>query len=520
MGRPPTSGYCHTCRKRRIKCGAYASQHRTRPSCLRCLKSGYACKGYDLGLRMQSLVVVTEPEGSQRLARIHQQQQQQARRMLDPPPEMNLSAFQEHMAFSYFFATYGWAYFWKPFLHLARDADLAPTASRMCSLALAYGHMGTNHADKNLKSTGLELYGQSLREVQSLLTRGTGARTELAQLCVPIVILGMYSFAIDRDLRLIHNIGVAQILKHCGPEAFQEDPLLTAFRSCRALLSFAIRRRTFLEDRKWKTVPWEKVPKTALDSLIDIMADMPGLVNDMAASEQPISPTTKASFHQKVGELREALGTWRWKWNCLYPDVAREVPSNLKLDSIETPVFRDQLATMIEFDTTQQALEMLTYNAALLYLLQLEDLLEMGELHNPPRLSFEDMDYIRYAAAGHPSTPLLLPDEARFICQPALEAFRLIPSLYKNLVTTKDRIMVILAPLGIVYTSTRNTPELNSCMQSILEDIPFFSGGAPKELDLYELALGEAWKSKVPEPIPAGTSPTVSESTVELAISP
>jgi hypothetical protein len=243
---------------------------RTRPSCLRCLKSGYACKGYDLGLRMQSLVVVTEPEGSQRLARIvapptapaattlttagpappplHQlrhglsraaaaaatahdgagagcgaagigtgsdedddgnvgrykmllggaaleqhQRQQQARRRLDPPPEMNLSAFQEHMAFSYFFATYGWAYFWKPFLHLARETDLAPTASRMCSLALAYGHMGTNHADKSLKSTGLELYGRSLREVQSLLTRGTGAKTELAQLCVPIVILGMYS---------------------------------------------------------------------------------------------------------------------------------------------------------------------------------------------------------------------------------------------------------------------------------------------------------------------------------------
>jgi hypothetical protein len=151
----------------------------------------------------------------------HQQQQQQARRMLDPPPEMNLSAFQEHMAFSYFFATYGWAYFWKPFLHLARDADLAPTASRMCSLALAYGHMGTNHADKNLKSTGLELYGQSLREVQSLLTRGTGARTELAQLCVPIVILGMYS------VRLVHTtFAPSRTLRSTPPALIPQYPLL------------------------------------------------------------------------------------------------------------------------------------------------------------------------------------------------------------------------------------------------------------------------------------------------------
>lgn len=195
-------------------CGLPARRaDKTTPSCLRCRKSGYECKGYDLGLRIQSLVVVTEPEGSQRLARIvlppsHQQRLSRYRPVhfhgdhehdhrgkhhAGPPPEMNLTAFQEHMAFSYFFETYGWAYFWKPFLQLARETDLAPTASHMCSLALAYGHMGNGHADKSLKSMGLELYGRSLREVQTLLTRGAEARLELARLCVPIVILGMYS---------------------------------------------------------------------------------------------------------------------------------------------------------------------------------------------------------------------------------------------------------------------------------------------------------------------------------------
>lgn len=188
---------------------------------------------------MQSLVVVTEPEGSQRLARIvvsgpttqrisnrparhdidgdhtshanshnnnnnnnndhhrHYTPSSHARKLLGggPPSELNLSAFQEHMAFSYFFATYGWAYFWKPFLQLARENDLAPTASHTCTLALAYGHMGMGHGDKALKSMGLEYYGRSMREVQALLTRGAGAeaRTQLARLCVPIVILGMYS---------------------------------------------------------------------------------------------------------------------------------------------------------------------------------------------------------------------------------------------------------------------------------------------------------------------------------------
>ncbi|KAJ4419586.1 hypothetical protein N0V82_004889 [Gnomoniopsis sp. IMI 355080] len=522
MGRPPTSGYCGTCRKRRIKCD------KARPACARCLKSGYVCKGYELGLRIQSLVVVTEPEGSQRLARIvlppsNQQRTKLARseqdfseqhhvhrelKALGPPPELNLTAFQEHMAFSYFFATYGWAYFWKPFLQLARENDLAPTASHMCSLALAYGHMGIGHADKSLRSMGLELYGKSLREVQTLLTRGAEAKVELARLCVPIVILGMYSFAIDGDFRLIHNLGVAQILKHCGPEAFQEEPLLTAFRSCRALLicqSFAIRRRIFLEEPRWKTVPWEKVPKTSLDRLIDILAEMPGIVNDMAASEHPISPKTRSSFHQKVGQLRTQLTEWRSAWEKVNPNAGHEVCSNLKLHKIDTVVFREQLATMIEFDTTQLALEMLTYNAGLIYLLQLEDHLHIGQPHNAP-LTTEDMSYLRTVRRRKTSSPLLLPGEVKFVCQPALEAFRLIPSLYKNLITTKDRIMVILAPLGIVYCATKHNAELSRCMQAVLDDIPFFGGGPPKELALYELSLGKAWKSMEPEPIPAGST--------------
>lgn len=261
------------------------------------------------------------------------------------------------------------------------------------------------------------------------------------------------------------------------------------------------------------------MPKTALDSLIDILADMPGIVNDMAASEQPVSPATKASFHATVEQLRSALQAWRWRWHRLHPRAAREAPSNLKLDGVDTPVFKEQLATTIRFDTTQQALEMLTYNAGLIYLMQLEDLLDMGGApHNAP-LTPADEAHIRAAAAARtPDAPLLLPGEARFVCQPALEAFRLIPSLYRNLVTTRDRIMVILAPLGIVYCSTRRSPELNRCMQSILSDIPFFGGGPPQELSVYELALGKAWQSAEPEPIPAGSTPDPEAGDVPLII--
>lgn len=231
---------------------------------------------------------------------------------------------------------------------------------------------------------------------------------------------------------------------------------------------------------------------------------MPGIVNDMAASEHPISPATRSSFNDQVGQLRTQLTAWRWAWDTANPGAGHEVNSNLKLDNIDTAIFKEQLATMIEFDTTQQALEMLTYNAGLIYLLQLEDHLHMGKPHNAP-LTAEDTEYIRTVSRHNTASPLLLPGEAKFICQPALEAFRLIPSLYKNLITSKDRIMIILAPLGIVYCATKRNAELSRCMKAVLDQIPFFGGGPPKELSLYQLSLGKAWKSAEPEPIPAGS---------------
>jgi hypothetical protein len=33
-----------------------------------------------------------------------------------------------------------------------------------------------------------------------------------------------------------HHVGIIKILQHCGPQTFQEESLLEAFRSCRALL--------------------------------------------------------------------------------------------------------------------------------------------------------------------------------------------------------------------------------------------------------------------------------------------
>ena len=250
-----------------------------------------------------------------------------------------------------------------------------------------------------------------------------------------------------------------------------------------------------MEDEQWKTIPWQKLPKTPLDKLLDILADVPGIVHDMAASEQPIAPTSRHTFQLKVKRLVAELRKWRWEWDVTNPNAAREVTSRLSLQGVETPVFRELLSRTLEFDSVAQALDLLTYNAGLVYLMQLEDILGIGEPKNS-RLSDEDMDYIKHATDHHPESPLLQPGEARFLCQPALEAFRLVPFLYDNLMTSKERVMVILAPIGIVYCSLQAHPELNRCMESVLADIPFFRD-ASRELKVYEIPMGQAWTAPI-----------------------
>jgi hypothetical protein len=46
----------------------------------------------------------------------------------------------------------------------------------------------------------------------------------------------MVQYAVENDLGLPHHVGISEILQHCGPESFQQEPLLTIFKSCRAVL--------------------------------------------------------------------------------------------------------------------------------------------------------------------------------------------------------------------------------------------------------------------------------------------
>ncbi|ERS98495.1 hypothetical protein HMPREF1624_05279 [Sporothrix schenckii ATCC 58251] len=300
MGRAPTSGNCHTCRKRRVKCD------QARPACERCVRGGFVCQGYETVLRIQNHAVVAGvAPGSVRLAKVQDmtsfprkekevaapptprraskraaatpaQPTTAAKQTPSPSPpsmpqELSLVGFVDDMAFSYFFQAYGWINMHSILLqdsamrgHLlasdstvhSRDASSSsssssfstPPSSSLSSAhvagdmaqdslrALCYGLLGRDKHVPALQDAARRAYGKAIADLRAAIATPTTETADLALLVKPIALLGAYSVAIERDRRFTHHAGLARILEICGPAAFQSPTLLPVFESARMTL--------------------------------------------------------------------------------------------------------------------------------------------------------------------------------------------------------------------------------------------------------------------------------------------
>jgi len=235
MGRAPTSGNCHTCRLRRVRCD------KARPVCQRCVKAGYECQGYETILRMQNHAAVAGASpGSSRLGKIQEvssypegppddgdtNPSSSSRRVIkrprktsakptwagsvapsdssdspassesrspSPPAELGLAGFVDDLSFSYFFQSYGWIN-----LHsiLLQDSAMRTHLTEQgmtydCLRALTYGVFGRDQHIQSLQETAQRLYGTAVKSLRARL--GSASKDELALLVKPIAIMGSYA---------------------------------------------------------------------------------------------------------------------------------------------------------------------------------------------------------------------------------------------------------------------------------------------------------------------------------------
>ncbi len=184
---------------------------------------------------------------------------------------------------------------------------------------------------------------------------------------------------------------------------------------------------------------------------MDIFLDLPGI------AEAVVLPANRPTCLDKIHTLSMILQQWRWDWHAINSTSVRLVQhashDDSSLHTRPSIVSETLLTTNLAFDTPRLALDILFYNAALLYLMQLQAIAR-GNIPQPEVLSPEDERYIRRQAAlsvssGH---PLLLPSQVKFRCQAAMEAYMTLPCVAQLLATTPRMVTVVTpASIGIVY---------------------------------------------------------------------
>lgn len=390
--------------------------------------------------------------------------------VLRPAPSLSLEAFQQPMAISCFYNTYIWAPFWRPALLTATTAaaNEGLSVNQASVDALLYGFMGVHHGDASLENRGCLLYSQTLGQLRTLLSRSD--KPQIARLATTVTVMGMYEFAVHRVMGNSppHHSGIIWILHHCGPESFQSQELLGIFRSCRSLLACQglwRKKRCFLEDERWKIVPWLHTTKTFEDRIMDIYVDLPGLAEDAAFPEK------QEAVMEKIKALLASLQTWRKDWDATYSNTVHLVRTPNPPDgrSINNLVLKNVLSSRLEFASPKQALEILYYNAAHLYLTNLAEALRQSFIHLRSKRTPRNIE-----PRFHNGT-LLPPNSVNSRLRPALEGLMTLSSITGLLASTEEPGTVIPpSPMAIIYREMQKIPEFEGSWEQILGRYPVF----------------------------------------------
>jgi hypothetical protein len=207
---------------------------------------------------------------------------------------------------------------------------------------------------------------------------------------------------------------------------------------------------------------------------MDIIVDLPGI------AEAVVVPHKRAASLDKINTLSVALQDWRWDWHAVHSASVRHVGSieEAKYTRTTPIIVRQMLLVSLEFDSPRLALDILYYNAALLYLMQIKAVARGQVLPQPESLSREDERYVRRQAEASMSSngnPLLLPGKAKFRCQAAAEAFMTLSYITRLLAITPGKETVVTpAAIGIVYWVLRDQLQLGDDLLALLLSHAFF----------------------------------------------
>ncbi|KAF2033965.1 hypothetical protein EK21DRAFT_108381 [Setomelanomma holmii] len=163
------------------------------------------------------------------------------------------------------------------------------------ALRLAISAIGTvalskQMNDSSLAAHGRNLYGKALAETRRALASPSRSRST-AVLAIPrVMALFEILFGAEENTGnqanswLKHAEGEKDLIVARGPAAYTDDDAHSMFASARwrpLIAAVRLRKRTVLNEEIWKILPWRGRIKTPNDSLLDITAAIPEILENV-----------------------------------------------------------------------------------------------------------------------------------------------------------------------------------------------------------------------------------------------
>ncbi|KAI8946406.1 hypothetical protein F4801DRAFT_64146 [Xylaria longipes] len=320
VGVPGRSKGCSTCRKRKKGCD------KVRPTCTQCSNAGLKCGGYQRDIVFlnhtqdtKAVPVVYRKEPPERSGHLHG-----GITDIALPNGLAQTAYIEKYI-SIFLMKYlpegrcltanglGPSRDW---IEIAHELHTSDKAIQLSLLSLGLFAAGQSQY-------AIQSYCLALRNLQTTLSVPVRAQNDSTLATCQLLSLFEIFHGADENLLLqgrkwrTHLSGLLAFIQARSPSAYQSGVSHQLFADGRyPLLIAAIkeRRRFPLNTLEWRTTPWEKEPKSCMDKLFDIMADLCEILastDEMRCCDDPVQ---KANLHAEVlracQDLEESLQSW------------------------------------------------------------------------------------------------------------------------------------------------------------------------------------------------------------------
>ncbi|KAF2649819.1 hypothetical protein K491DRAFT_610061 [Lophiostoma macrostomum CBS 122681] len=214
-------------------------------------------------------------------------------------------------------------------------------ALRLALLATSSATIGQATGDVWMMEQGKKLYSRALVEMSKAVKDPQRSRSPAVS-AVPRV-MGLFEILFGSDINLnvqarswrSHAEGELALMKAKGPRAHADGPAHALFVDGRLnpiIAAIRTRKATVLNTPEWKTLPWTTIPKTPKDSLFDVLAGCPEILELIKTLPSITDAERRADLiaiiRMKAAVLRTELEQWRiLNPSCVHtPDVDEPTP--------------------------------------------------------------------------------------------------------------------------------------------------------------------------------------------------